>query len=222
MFVTRDGERLYLTSWQYNAMLIIDELARIVEEAGGRVKPGKKAIITNRAVSSTIREISQNIEHIEELNRKYGETEDRNDAIRRYREHLSTYEQFDNTPIEVRGQSWINFIIGDKYYYYSFDDNPFFDFNYLKTAINSNGEINANACYEADPRAWESGHSILSHTLTAEERKEIAKSIFDMLMTANVADIVCHSKRVRVDNTYDGGYHYENIREKPHYTKVDF
>lgn len=46
--VLKDGERLYLKTWEYHAARIITELARIVENHGGRVKPTCTAIISDR------------------------------------------------------------------------------------------------------------------------------------------------------------------------------
>jgi hypothetical protein len=46
--VTKDGERLYLKAWEYNAARIITELANIVKNHGGRVKPTHTAIISDR------------------------------------------------------------------------------------------------------------------------------------------------------------------------------
>lgn len=42
-------ERLYLRAWEYNASRIISELANIVKNHGGRVKPTNTAIISNRS-----------------------------------------------------------------------------------------------------------------------------------------------------------------------------
>jgi len=47
--VTKDGERLYLQAWEYNAARIITELANIVNNHGGRVKPTHTAIISDRS-----------------------------------------------------------------------------------------------------------------------------------------------------------------------------
>ena len=47
--VTKDGTRLYLRSWEYNAARIITELARVIENHGGRVKPTNTAIISDRS-----------------------------------------------------------------------------------------------------------------------------------------------------------------------------
>jgi hypothetical protein len=47
--VLKEGERLYLRAWEYNAARIITELANIVETHGGRVKPTNAAIISDRS-----------------------------------------------------------------------------------------------------------------------------------------------------------------------------
>ena len=47
--VIKDGTRLYLRAWEYNAARIITELANIVNNHGGRVKPTHTAIISDRS-----------------------------------------------------------------------------------------------------------------------------------------------------------------------------
>lgn len=47
--VMKDGERLYLRAWEYNASRILTELAKIVTNNGGRVKPTNTAIISDRS-----------------------------------------------------------------------------------------------------------------------------------------------------------------------------
>lgn len=47
--VLNDGERLYLRAWEFNAARILTELANIVNNHGGRVKPTKTAIISDRS-----------------------------------------------------------------------------------------------------------------------------------------------------------------------------
>lgn len=51
VIVMKDGERLYLRAWEYNASRIISELAKIVESHGGRVKPTNTAIISDRSAT---------------------------------------------------------------------------------------------------------------------------------------------------------------------------
>lgn len=49
--VMKDGERLYLRAWEYNASRILTELAKIVTNNGGRVKPTHTAIISDRSAT---------------------------------------------------------------------------------------------------------------------------------------------------------------------------
>lgn len=51
VIVMKDGERLYLRTWEYNASRIISELAKIVESHGGRVKPTNTAVISDRSAT---------------------------------------------------------------------------------------------------------------------------------------------------------------------------
>lgn len=52
-YITKDGERLYLKTWEYNAARIMSALALIVENHGGRVKPTKIGIISDRDTEKT-------------------------------------------------------------------------------------------------------------------------------------------------------------------------
>lgn len=56
--VIKDGERLYLLAWEYNAARIISELAKIVQNHGGRVKPTHTAIISDRSATEETEPIS--------------------------------------------------------------------------------------------------------------------------------------------------------------------
>ena len=56
--VMQDGERLYLRVWEYNAARIITELANIVNNHGGRVKPTNTAIISDRSAKEEAEPIS--------------------------------------------------------------------------------------------------------------------------------------------------------------------
>ncbi len=56
--VTKDGERLYLRAWKYNAARIITELANIVNNHGGRVKPTNTAIISDRSAKEEVEPIT--------------------------------------------------------------------------------------------------------------------------------------------------------------------
>ena len=42
MFIFKEGERVYLTAWEYNTARMLGKLAEIVESKGGEVKPSIK------------------------------------------------------------------------------------------------------------------------------------------------------------------------------------
>lgn len=48
MFVTEENQRLYLRPLEYNMCRIMTKLAKIIEAHGGRVKPLKTALISDR------------------------------------------------------------------------------------------------------------------------------------------------------------------------------
>ena len=67
MFITQENQRLYPATWEYNASRILTELAKIVINNGGKVKPLKNAIISNRTADSAKREYKEKIERFTEL-----------------------------------------------------------------------------------------------------------------------------------------------------------
>ena len=56
--VTEDGTRLYLRTWEYNASRILTELARVIENHGGKVKPTNTAIISDRNATEEVEPIT--------------------------------------------------------------------------------------------------------------------------------------------------------------------
>ena len=48
MIFYKDGERLYLTKWDYNRCRLMTALEVIVKNAGGKVKPNHTAIVSDR------------------------------------------------------------------------------------------------------------------------------------------------------------------------------
>ena len=67
MFITQEDQRLYLGTWEYNASQILTELAKIVINNGGRVKPLKNAIVSNRSITDAKQEYTEKIKQLTEL-----------------------------------------------------------------------------------------------------------------------------------------------------------
>ena len=214
MIVTKDYERLYLSSWEYNASLIISELAKIVENHGGRVKPMHPAVISNRSIDENKRELE------ERLNRLQQNTENFFPIINDVKKQLDELEKINNDPITVTHTSYITFVLDDTYYYYQVDDNPFFPFHYIKTPVKNN-EFSMDACAEEEPKEWLYDCFLFRGCANADI-KEAANLIFNMLMNTPCSYIRRYYVRQRVANIYDDGYHYENIMEKERFGKVEF
>lgn len=216
MFVMKDGEKLYLRNWEYNACRILSELAVIVENNGGKVMPGKKPIIINRTLSSAIRECKDKIEAAEK--RENIAEEKRAAYIKNQREQLEEMEAINNDPIMVSHTSWIYFAYENDLYYYSVDDNPFFPFHYRKTPI-VNGKYSQDAACEEDEKNW-LFDCFFSFHASGEDVREAANLIFNMLTNAKHSVIIRDGRKQRVPNTYNSGYHYETIYRPERWEKL--
>ena len=218
--------KLYLSNWDYNAALIIEELAAIVENNGGTVKPGTETIIENRALNTNMRKAAARLEQLERIEAENpGTNEKRTEAMKRLRADIEKWERIDNSPRTVHHCTWssayISFKLGGMYYYYQTDSNPFFDFHYQKTPIDVNGTISRCACLENDPKDW-LYDCFLRADATDADRREAANLIYNMLVKAAPSVIRRDSSRVRVRNQYDGHYHYETVYEKERREAVNF
>jgi hypothetical protein len=218
--------KLYLSNWDYNAALIIEELAAIVENNGGTVKPGTETIIENRALNENMRKAADRLAQLESIEADNpGTNEHRTDAIKRLRADIEKWERIDNTPRTVHHCTWssayISFKLGGMYYYYQTDRNPFFDFYYQKTPIDVNGTVSRCACLENDPKEW-LYDCFFRAEATDADRREAANLIYNMLVKAAPSVIRRDSHRVRVRNQYDGRYHYETVYEKERREAVNF
>lgn len=176
--VTKDGERLYLRTWGYNAARIITELAKVVKNHGGRVKPTHTAIISDR----------------------------------------STEEE--NEPITATHTTRISFVLGETYYYYQVNENPFFEFYWSKTPI-KNGKRSRDTRLEADKKEW-LYDCFLKSNCGQPDIVEAANLIFNMLCNAPMSEIIRDSYKQRVPNTYNNGYHMETVYKPERMKKVDF
>ena len=222
MFATQDKQRLYLDSWNYNAALILSELARIVVEHGGRVEPPRHtAIVTNRSIDSAIRTYTARLDRLVELNKLYGASEARDCEIIRLRGEIDRLSSIKNDPVEVPGQNWIHFVLNGKVYSMSLDENPFFEFYYSKTPLRDDGKYSLDACIDEFDKGWVYD-CLLTGEATADDRHNAANEVFRIMTGAKDTRIIRDSKRVRVPNTYDGGYHMETVYEKERLATIDY
>lgn len=220
MYVSYEGERLYLSAWRYNAARVLTELARIVKNNGGTVAPKTPALIINRNLEGTVNEYTERLHHLQTLQVEIGYNETRAAAIVTYSEKLQELQKVDNTPIKTGYISYLSFVLDGNYYYYQIDENPFFDFHYIKTPVKS-GRRSCDAIYKNDKKEWVADCFFTSFC-TNEEVKTAAGYIFDMLISGPVSKIRLDTKRRRVPNLYDGGCHYETVAAPERFSKIDF
>ena len=100
--------------------------------------------------------------------------------------------------------TYIEFAYEGVVYYFQFDDNPLFPCKYIKTPVR-NGKYSRDAylksCYIAIPY----------EVLSSEQVRESTKHLFKELINAEMSEIHHETKRVKVPNLYDGGWHYEKV-----------
>lgn len=219
MIVLKENERLYPKTWDYNAARITTALAKIVGNYGGRVKYGKSAIISNRTITGAIVEKEDRAKQLKMLNAE-NEKEIITAAIKTLEKEIEELKQIKNDPLTVTHTGYITFIFEDNYYYFSIDSNPFFPFHYIKTPIKNN-KYSKDACCMEDKKEW-LYDCFFSWDCCDADIKEGAHLIFNMLCNAPFSEIIRDGRKTRVNNIYDGGYHYETIYAPERIGKIDF
>lgn len=219
MLILKENERLYPSTWEYNSCRIMSALAEIVIKNGGRVKPQKKAIISDRYLEEAKIKLSNRIDYLKGLEKK--EHKDiRSNAIKEKEKDLKKLELINNDPIQITHTTYISFIYENNYYYYQMDENPFFDFYYTKTPI-KNGKHSCDTLSTESEKTW-LYDCYLKVGCTENDIKKAAEYIFNMLVNYKCSNIRIDKKRVRVQNSYNNSYHYETIYEKERFASVDF
>lgn len=201
-------ERRYLTSWDYNAALIFEELETIVKNHGGQLcrtwdygePPAwqlerKQYLITNRTLSRIIHEKTELLIRLEER----GRTE----AAQAVRDELEQYARIDNEPrLSYYGDyRYITFALDGYYYYYQVDRNPLFEFYFTKAHILTGDQINRNRYMSEDKKEWWND-CFLSHSCAPEDRREAANLIFNMLVTADESTTYHDKSRRPLTNVF--------------------
>lgn len=219
MIVTKENERLYPATWEYNAARITTELAKIVENHGGRVKYGRAAIISNRTINSALLEKEQRVNQLKALNAE-NEKEIRTAAIKKFEKEIEELKQIKNDPLPVTHTGYITFVFENNYYYYSVDRNFLFPFHYIKTPVKNN-RYSKDACCMEDKKEW-LYDCFLSWDCSDADIKEGANLIFNMLCNAPFSEIMRDGRRQRVPNVYNNGFHYETVYAPERIAEIDF
>lgn len=221
MIVLKENERHHATSWQYNSARILTRLAQLITAQGGKVKPLPLAVLSDR----NLEEICTATQRRLESSYKAGPTshpKERETQISNLQKELARFQAIPNAPITVTHTSYINFAMNGVYYSYSLNDNPFFPFHYLKTPIDPKSETySGDACMEESSKSWFTD-PLIGFGCPDSEIESAAGAILSLLLAAPLSAIRHDTKRTRVPNTYDDGYHFENIPIKERRLKIDF
>lgn len=191
MYISYDGQRLYLRNWEYNSARIMRELVKIIENNGGEVKPSvcnRFAMVSNRTLDHAIMETREKLEKYERLEAGGNSNPARVEAIKKMRDDLERWEAFDNAPFRADHIGYIRFMLDGFEYYYQHDENPFFDFHFTKMPIakteEERRENNRSYYAENDKKEW-LWDCFFSLTCSEEDVKEAAYMILNMLQLAN-------------------------------------
>ena len=230
MMFTKENQTLYLTTWDYNRILIIAELAKIVTDNGGKVKPGysfNNGYIVNRSITQAISEAKSKAEAVKENieNGKAKDTEKAAAYLEKLNKTVAELETINNDPVEVDNGGYIRFILDGYYYGVDFPDNPFFEFWTSKTKVREDNTISRDVYsdrLETNDFLWNCFVSISGKIATKDDRREAANIIFNKLITAKESEHYTETEKRRVANTYNSGYHYETIRKPERTEKIDF
>lgn len=188
MFVTKDGDRLYLGNFEYNLARILTELRDLVTLMGGHVAPHKEALVTNRAVQETRMKLKSKIEALEKRNEVSGPDDVRSARILDLYGEMAELPSTDTDPIRVVGQSWIKFTLDGWLYDLNFDENPFFRHYYSKRKLDDAGRYATNAYVESFVRSW-MGDELLSWNYSRQECGVAALRILEALRTSKPSRI---------------------------------
>ena len=199
MIVTKENERLYLTSWNYNCARILSRLAEIATAHGAEIVDRcKPALISNRTADGAAREYREKIAKLQELEEKTGHLSTRAAAIADYQRRLDALQAcgaIDREPLRVTHTTYITFTLDRVRYSYSSDDNPFFPFHWSKKEIVS-GRYDAGTCCREDKKAWLDDCYFMA-TCTDADIERAAAYLWDMLSSAPVQRMPARPSNLR-------------------------
>lgn len=208
MFITKNNQHLYLAAYQYNLARILKSIASKAKAAGATVKEGNTAIIEDRTISHRKIEAAAELEKLQALPKHQDERINQARAERVKKLTKATQEK-ESRHIKVNHLGSITFKLNDIYFVFSADDNPLFPVHYCKTPITDN-KINKDAYFE-EIKDFYFEDDIWSSHCPQKVIDNKADEIFNFMLSAKNSGIWRDTKKVRVSNHYNNGYHYETI-----------
>lgn len=227
LYFNNENQTLYPNAWEYNNALMLDELREMVIKNGGKVKKETAGSIENRSIYEIIWKAKDQNEKIDAILQEV-ETDKKNEIRRKVREanqeEIDKWEAVENKPVKINNNGYLLFTLNNKYYAVYIDENPFFEHRFIKTPINEKNEISRHACMEELPHIFPDEFMKADHTApeVKKARTETAKAIFEYITTAEDSYKRIDTYKKRVPNYYNNGYHYETVKEKEQFKKIDF
>jgi len=214
LYFNNENQTLYLRSIEYNFCRVMNELTKIAEDHGAIIKPACGGYVVNRSIYEKIEECENRIKALEETTPENIKDSARVEkaikaAIENYKAEIEKLRSIKNDPVKV-DRSYIQFVLDNTYYYFSFPDNPFDNSYFVKTPVIDGGKI-IKDCYSCDdPKEW-FFDSMWRIDCSRDDIKEAANIIFNMLMNSDYSKKYRDGRKTRVHNIYNDGYHYETV-----------
>lgn len=216
MFVSRENERLYLTSWEYNAARVLARLEKVVSDNGGSVIVrgyNRYALVSDRTLNACIDDLKSKRDAVKtalDAGLNDGHDAGRRAALQEYSSRLEKYLSFDNTPIRCRWFTYISFILDGVYYAINLDNNFLFPFTYQKIRLAADNSYTGDYYAETLTKEWQFD-SMIRCGCAQDDINEAAAMLFNSLLSGKFSKKHVEKERRLVANVYDGGYHYETI-----------
>lgn len=213
-------KELFLTSWQFNAYLIIKELEKeIKKQEGYKVESwpfikttGQKTKIHNRTYENNLQELKIKLEEAQKSNNKKAIEK----AIEYYKNYYNnTLEaqkrKYKSTRI-VKNANYITFYLKGYIYYIELKENPFFEHYVMKEKAEEVKEgLQVKYNHYIDSNKLEL--NINNYAFINDKNiKKIAKNILEQVLKMRESEVVKCKKRVY--NTYNNGSHFESVLEE--------
>lgn len=206
MYISHEGQNLYLKPWDFNCCRVFTQLAEIVVKHGGKYAPTRYFNAHNRLRNEIIEDCRQKITRYAELNQQ-NFYQLRADAILEYQNKLSRALRVSGEPFRATHGHSINFILDGFYYAYSVDTNPLFPYLWGKTPLR-NGMYSLDAVHDEAPHDW-CYDQLWEIDCTDAVIDICANQILEFLLKSKPSPIRRDRERVCVPNTYDDDWHTE-------------
>lgn len=224
-----ENKTLWFNGSKYNSARVIEMIADIVLERGGRVKELKDNVtIRTRGYSEKMMHIQDRIEASKRMLADHEEKrESIEKAIRKYEDEYRELEALKEAAPVIHSRfsgrygicaGCLSFVLDGTFYRFSFADNPFFPDGYSKIKLNDDGEYfgqyyGMNLTQEDEIKEYFIDE-LWKPCASEEGIKWVAEDIFDRLMKCPYSERYYETERRRVPNTYNDGWHWETVTSK--------